>query len=140
QPDQARFRISRTGDLSRELRVFLSIGGSANPSQDYHIPQLGDTSSLTVLIPAGSNSLVLSLLAREDNAAEGMETVLIRLQPSPLLGPLPTYEINRENDYAVAAIFDRGETKPEVEIVAPRDGEHFQSPASVDIIFAAFHP
>jgi len=140
QPDQARFRIARTGDLSRELRVFLSIGGSANPSQDYHIPQLGDTSSLTVLIPAGSNSVVLSLLAREDNAAEGMETVLIRLQPSPLLGPLPTYEINRENDYAVAAIFDRGETKPEVEIVAPRDGEHFQSPASVDIIFAAFHP
>ncbi|MCI0748577.1 MAG: Ig-like domain-containing protein, partial [Verrucomicrobia subdivision 3 bacterium] len=141
QPDQARFRILRTGgDLSRELRVFLSVAGPANPSQDYRISPLGDTSSLTVLIPAGSNSVVLQVFAREDNATEGMETVMIQLEESPLLGPLPTYGIDRQYDYAVAAIFDRGETKPEVEIIQPRAGELFRLPTSIDIIFAAFHP
>ena len=140
QPDRARFRISRTGDLSRELRVFFSLRGSATLEQDYAV--LLPANSTTVLIPAGSNSVVLQVFAREDNAAEGMETILIQLEQSPLLGPLPTYEINRAQDFAVAAIFDRNvQPVPEVEIVQPRNGEHFYLPSySIDIIFAAFHP
>jgi hypothetical protein len=138
QPDQARFRIFRTGDLSMQRRVFFSLGGSATSQQDYAI--LPPASAGSVVIPAGSNSVAFQVLAREDNAAEGMESVLVQLEPSPEMHPLATYDINRAQDFAVAGIFDQGEKRPEVEIVEPREGEHFQSPASVDIIFAAFHP
>jgi len=122
------------------VRVFFSLGGSATHLQDYSMLAPGIAPPSSVVIPAGSNSTVIRIAAREDNIAEGMETVLMRLEPSPLVGPLPTYEINRAQDYAVAGIFDQGQRSPEVEIAAPRDGEHFQPPTSIDIIFAAFHP
>jgi hypothetical protein len=138
QPEDARFRISRTGDLSRERRVFFSLGGSATPGQDYAI--VPPASSSSVVIPAGSNSVVVRVVAHRDSVAEGMETILIQLEPSPEMHPLPTYDIDPQYDYAVAGIFDQGEKPPEVEIVQPREGERFQRPALVDIIFAAFHP
>ncbi len=143
QPDLARFRIFRTGDLSRELRVFFSVRGSAIYASDYQIAQWPSNIDppTSWVIPAGSNSVVLQVLAREDNTAEGMETVLVRLAPSPLASPLPTYEVSRAQDFAVAGIFDQGEKRPEVEIVTPRNGEHFYlGTSSIDIIFAAFHP
>jgi hypothetical protein len=139
QPDQARFRISRTGDLSRELRVFFPIGGSANPSQDYRISPLAIRPPSPCLSRRAPTQSCSDVFAREDNAAEGMETVLIRLAPSPLAGPLPTYEINRAQDFAVAGIFDQGEQARSRNCRAARRRSS-SAATSIDIIFAAFHP
>ena len=76
-----------------------------------------------------------------DELKEGMETVLIQLEPSPLAGPLPTYDIDPHADFAVAGIFDLlPEPTPVIEIVSPRDGDHFTRPTPIDIIVAAYHP
>lgn len=139
----AHVRISRTGDLSQNLRVFFSIGGSASYGADYYFapPFVGNsTPPSSWVVPAGAESVVLYVVAREDNATEGMETVLIQLEHSPMMNPLPSYEIDRAYDHAVVGILDQGEARPEVEIVEPREGDHFRLPTSIDIIVAAFHP
>ena len=76
--DPARFRVSRSGDVSRPLVVFYSVHGSATPGTDY----TGAEAPLT--IPAGEASATIDLQPLVDEWEEGMETVLIRLEPSAL--------------------------------------------------------
>lgn len=132
--DPARFRITRFGDLTQELTVFYSAHGSATPGKDYaDLPA-------TIQIPAGASSATLNVFPTYDQVAEGMETVLIRLEPSPLAGPMPTYEIDPATDDAVAVIIDGpGPPEPAVEIITPEEGEHFTRPAHIEMIAAAYH-
>src|SRR5439155_12403096 len=131
--DPARFRISRTGDLSRDELVFFSVHGSATAGKDYQ--ELNSP----IRIPAGERSVAFDLIPIFDQLEEGMETVLIRLEPSPLANPLPTYEIAPYNREAVAIILDhREDQQPYLQFVAPNDGDTFTPPTSVEIIVAAY--
>ncbi len=133
--DPARFQVSRSGDLSKDLIVFFSLGGSAAPGVDYQ------ALNSPIRIPAGADSASMVVWPVYDELKEGMETVLIRLEPSPLAGPQPTYEIDSHADFAVAGIFDLlPEQGPAIQIVSPRDGDHFNPATPIDIIVAAFHP
>jgi hypothetical protein len=130
----ARFRITRTGDLSRNLLVFYSVHGSATPGLDY--PALPGSLN----IPSGESSATFDIVARFDGVDEGMETIYVRLAPSPLMGPLPTYEISAARG-DVAIILDSSiEPKPAVEIVWPKEGDRFTQPTNIEIVAAAFHP
>ncbi len=133
--DPARFTIRRTGDLSRDLLVFYSVHGSATPGLDY--PQLPGT----LLLPSGQASASIDITARGDVDAEGMETIYLRLEPSPLMGPLPTYDISPFQHDAVAVILDNpAPTNAAVEIVWPEAGAQFMLPATVEMVAAAYHP
>src|SRR4030095_11903413 len=71
---------------------------------------------------------------------EGMETVYVRLEPSPLAEP-PSYEIAPARRDAVAIILDNGSfPRPGLEIVRPAQGDQFTPPASIEIVAAAYHP
>jgi hypothetical protein len=133
--DPARFRISRTGDLSRELLVFYSVHGSATPGVDYK------ELSNPIRIPAGESSVTFDITPKFDQLTEGMETVYIRLEPSPLMGPAPTYDIAPAVRDAVAIILDNGsEPSPGLEMVRPEADTRFTAPASIEIVVAAYHP
>ncbi len=133
--DSARFRISRSGDLSRDLLVFFSLHGSATPGQDY------EELKSPIPIPAGQSSVSFDVTPKLDQLAEGMETVVVRLEPSPLASPLPTYDIARTSRDAVAIILDNGSTPtPGLEIISPEDGDRFTPPTSIEIVAAAYHP
>ncbi|HXI50626.1 MAG TPA: Calx-beta domain-containing protein [Candidatus Saccharimonadales bacterium] len=135
--DSARFRISRSGDLTRDLQVFFWVGGSATSGRDY----LDLYSQSPVLIPAGERSVTLDVVPRRDELIEGMESVFIELLPSPWFGPLPDYgyvvdPLNRE---AVGVILD-AEAGPALDIAFPDDGQNFIEPPGIDIVVAAYHP
>jgi hypothetical protein len=98
--DPARLRISRSGDLSRDLLVFFSVGGSATSEHDYQ------GLIFPVRIPAGADSVGIDIWAIWDELKEDMEIVLVKLEPSPLMGPQLTYEIDPQNSFSVAGIFD----------------------------------
>jgi hypothetical protein len=135
--DSARFRISRSGDLTHDLQVFFWVRGSATSGRDY----LDLNSQSPVRIPAGAQSVTLDVVPRFDELREGMETVFVQLLPSPLLGPLPNdgYEVDPLNFDAVAVILDV-DAGPALEIVSPRNGDTFIDPTGIDLVAAAYHP
>jgi Bacterial Ig domain/Calx-beta domain len=133
--DPARFRIFRTGDMSRDLLAFFSVSGSATPGEDYQ------SLPATVLIPAGEASAPLEVVPIDDDLKEGMETVYVRLEPSPVVGPLPTYDIDPHHRDAVAVILDNeAEPGPAVRIVVPVEGASFNHPEGIAILAAAYDP
>ncbi|KAF0192692.1 MAG: Na-Ca exchanger/integrin-beta4 [Gammaproteobacteria bacterium] len=76
-PQPGVFTISRTGSTDAALAVFFSVGGSATSITDYQA--LGGS----VIIPAGSSSVVLSLAPLADSNAESDETVMLTLVAGP---------------------------------------------------------
>ena len=95
----ARFRIFRTGPTNLDLTVFYSVHGTASNGVDY--VEIGN--SLT--IPAGRHSAAILIAPIDDNLEEGIETVVLRLEPDPSLGPVARYEVGRP-DKAAAIIAD----------------------------------
>ncbi|MDB6035881.1 MAG: Calx-beta domain protein, partial [Verrucomicrobiales bacterium] len=92
---QGAFEITRTGgSFSNPLTVRLSISGSAANGSDYvRIPD-------TVIIPAGTNRIILPVIPIDDPQEESIETVMINLVDSPgmtLQGGGATVTIN-DND------------------------------------------
>src|SRR5205814_2239269 len=76
--DWAEFRVLRSGDLTRELFVFLNTQqGSARLGEDYWLDGVNNGS--TVRIPAGTNSFNIRLYPIDDEFYEGDETVFITL-------------------------------------------------------------
>ena len=133
--DPARFRISRSGDLTRSERVFYSLHGSATPWVDYQ--EVGGS----IEIPAGQSSATFDIFPKFDQIAEGVETVFVRLEPSPLMNPLASYDIDPFGDDATAVILDNGSNRtPAMEIVMPGEDEKFAAGANIEIIAAAYHP
>jgi hypothetical protein len=74
--DNATFGIVRFGSSSNALEVGYTLGGSASNGIDY--AQL----SGHVVIPAGSETAVVTIQPLPDHLAEGLETVAIRLNES----------------------------------------------------------
>lgn len=135
--DPARFEISREGSTERALTVFFSVHGSATEGGDYReIPH-------SVTIPEGQTSATVEIAPIGDLATvvEPMETVALRLEPSPLASPLPSYSIDPLKSEAAAVIYEqRPPASGAVDIALPSNGEKFESGASISILAAAYHP
>ncbi|MEW6159169.1 MAG: Calx-beta domain-containing protein [Verrucomicrobiota bacterium] len=67
--DQATFTVTRLGDLSTDLTVNLTFGGTATSGVDY------EGASATVTILATEASAQFSLTPKDDNALESDETI-----------------------------------------------------------------
>jgi hypothetical protein len=88
-PNTATFRLQRSGPTSDALRVFYSIHGTASNGVDY--VKLDDNA----IIPAGHRSTGIVVRPIDDQKVERVETVVLRLEPSPALNPLPSYQIGQ---------------------------------------------
>jgi hypothetical protein len=121
--------IERTAPTNSALTVFLEIDGTATAGDDYQaLPA-------AVEIPAGQRSAQLTLLARDDQLAEGPEVVRARVlrQPPPLLPP--TYFVNAYAKEALVVILDDepGAPQARLDIVAPTNGSHLRFPSTIEL-------
>jgi hypothetical protein len=73
----ARFQVTRSGNLSRSLRVTYQVRGTAIAGQDYPDPPR------SVTIPAGAASAPIVIQPRNDGRRENVETILLSLENQP---------------------------------------------------------
>src|SRR5438477_119156 len=98
-PDPGRFEIRRTGPTNFGLVVFYRISGTASNGVDYEqIPN-------AISIPQGSLSVSIPIKPIDDALAEGNETVVLQIVPSPLECPSPAcgYDIGSPSNATVPA-------------------------------------
>ncbi|HEX7859138.1 MAG TPA: Calx-beta domain-containing protein [Verrucomicrobiae bacterium] len=134
-PDPAVFEIFRSGNLTLDLPVFYSIHGSAQNGIDYN------EIARSIVIPAGQTSVQLTIAPRPDalTVVEPLETVGIRLEPSPILTPQASYEINSADREAAAVIYEeRPPQESTIDIAVPRAGATYQSGEVVKILTAVY--
>lgn len=95
----ATFRVRRFGPTNAGVVVSYSLHGSAENGVDYE--------NLTgiVLIPGGQRFADIVVRPLQDGLPERLESVILQLEPSPLAGPMPTYQIGMPSR-AVAVISD----------------------------------
>src|SRR5205814_569155 len=79
--------------------VFYSVHGTASNGVDY--VEIGSP----VTIPAGRHSARVVIVPIDDDMEEDSETVVLKLEPDPTLGPVARYESGRP-DKAAAIIVD----------------------------------
>jgi len=101
----ATFRIYRTGPTNLDLTVFYSVHGTASNGVDY--VEIGNSAT----IPAGRHSASMVIVPIDDDSEEGIETVVLKLEPDPTLGPVARYQIGRP-DKAAAIIVDNDLYRP----------------------------
>ncbi len=99
------FKIYRAGPTNLDLTVFYSVHGTASNGVDY--VEIGNS----VTIPAGRHSAAVVIVPIDDDVTEGTETVVLKLEPDPALGPVAHYEIGRP-DQAAAIIVDNDLHRP----------------------------
>jgi hypothetical protein len=140
--DPAVFEVTRTGSTETPLLVFYDVGGTAANGVDYQLL------SGRVLIPVGARSEEIVVNPLHDLLVEGLETVVVKLEPSPLLSPTGAslnwwYRIG-SNNMARAVIRDNDvhptNLPPRVAIVHPEDGDVFQSPVDIRLAAVAHDP
>lgn len=108
------YTVSRLGDISGPLTVFLGYDGSARGGVDYvKLPE-------SVIIPAGKTSVEVRVVALADGVVEGVESVVANLLPDPSAGPLARYQIDPKRTSAKIAIRDwpAGPDSPVVSVEA----------------------
>ena len=71
--DSGTFKITRTGSTTSSLTVKYSIAGGATNGVDYN------TLSGSVVIPAGSSSVSLTVTPKDDTLVEGTESVVLTI-------------------------------------------------------------
>jgi hypothetical protein len=131
----ASFTISREGDLSRDLSVFFSFHGSAAPGKDF------SSVESPVVLRSGESSATISILPMSDEEAERPETVVIQLEPSPVLSPLPQYTLNGATRVASAVIFDQQRpSEPALILASPWENEQLPAGSDILLIAHAYHP
>lgn len=94
------FVVTRKGDLSIPLRVFLNYSGTATPGKDY--PALPEV----VGFEPGQDRVELLVNGSLDPEGEPEELVVATIVSSPLAGPLPGYVIDSSSASAVVTIAD----------------------------------
>lgn len=72
--------LSRTGDLTKALRVTVQVGGTATAGKDYR------KLAATFTIPARKSSVVIPLVPLTDAIVEPMETVALTVLPGANYG------------------------------------------------------
>lgn len=130
------FTLSRTGDPTTALTVYLAVGGTANPESDYQaLPQV-------VTFEAGATSTKLLVSALDDELVEPDETVVAELIYPPDLSPaLPKYAIDRERRVARVIIHDSDvATAATLQITSPPSGAVFALGAPIEIKATAIDP
>jgi hypothetical protein len=119
-PNLATFRVHRTGSTAEPLSVWYSMGGTATPGEDY--PEL----RIPVVIPADKQTARIVVEPFHDEKVERVETVVLRLDPSPTLGPIEPYRIGWPAR-ACAVIVDHEHPMRVVQPL-PEDGFHLCLP------------
>src|SRR5258706_5422174 len=106
--------------------------GSASNGVDY------DFVSNSVTIPAGSASTDVFIRAIDDTLAEGTESVVLTVTPSPCL---ECYVVN-SNSTATAFILDNepSNSAPSVAILGPQEGAKFTAPIDIRLRATANDP
>ncbi|MBM3824752.1 MAG: hypothetical protein FJ404_18020, partial [Verrucomicrobia bacterium] len=124
------FTVTRTGAIDRALTVFFTVSGSAQNGIDY------ERISGPVTVPSGKASVEIPVLAKLDELAEPIESVVLELVMSPTAGPIDPYLIDPYASAAKIAIHDRADRpgKAFVAIVAPKSGERVILPAKVPLV------
>jgi len=75
--DPADFVVTRAGEVGADLTVFYTVGGTATNGKDYKaLPG-------NVKIPAGADSVIVTIFALPDRETEGTETVILTLTENP---------------------------------------------------------
>jgi hypothetical protein len=135
--DPATFEFDRQGPTNASLLVYYGIYGTASNGVDYV------AISHFVSIPAGASQAAVTVHPLPDSGAEtneeGIRTVVLQLEGSPLMMPV-NYEIGFPSN-AVAYIFDDDagtNLPPVVDIGYPVEGEVFYAPTNIGIIAKAF--
>lgn len=130
--DTGTFTISRHGPTNMQLLVFFILGGTGLNGVDYAEIQS------PVTIPAGERAARVTVDPVADSLVEGEERVILRLAPSPLMGPMPTYILPTNSPAAVVTIRDNDRAPanlpPMVQIVRPPNGARFTAPADIHIV------
>jgi Big-like domain-containing protein/Calx-beta domain-containing protein len=73
--------------------------------------------------------------------AEIMESVALRIEPSPLVGPMAGYEIDHHNRTAIAVIFEhQAPAGGAIEVAFPSPNFTYSSIGDVDFFVAGYHP
>lgn len=126
--------ISRTGSTASSLTVLFELSGTASyASNDYSIPQMSTYGRVT--IPVGQASLVVQIVAGDDNVreitSEDQEYVFIQLTRSGF------YNLYPGQDQATVTITDNdssglAEVAMEVPTYTVREGENFL----IDIVWS----
>ncbi len=133
--DPLRFEISRSGPTNAPLTVFFSLHGSAAPGVDYPDP------GRSIVIAAGSASATLVLSPKHDTQTGPLETVGVRLEPSPLANPLAGYDIDPSAGEAAGVIYQgKAPTVPVLELVFPFDKEQVAAGQAVTLLAASYRP
>lgn len=118
----ATFVVRRTGATNQDLTVTCAIGGTASNGVDYV-----ELASL-VTIPAGRRWVPVVVVPIDDLLPERIETVVLRLMPSPLdVFPPPYYIGNPAR--AGAIIVDNDQPRPPV-CILPDRSFHLRWPGS----------
>jgi len=122
------FRISRSAPFEQELEVHLTYRGTAKSGEDY-LPLPG-----AVVIPAGSNSLDLQVVARRDLLAEGDETVEAQLDRDRFFIVFPRYLVDPDHALDRVVIHDRPPVTPLISITRPASGTDFPPDMPIEIV------
>jgi hypothetical protein len=114
--NNAVFVVHRDGPTNADLVVNYEIGGTASNGVDY----AALSGSLTILAGRGSAQIVITAI--DDSFVEGIETVVLKLQPSPgyAIGFPP---------HAAAIIVDNDRPRPPCALL-PDHQFHFCQPAT----------
>jgi hypothetical protein len=76
------FTFTRTGSTKAPLRVNYTLGGTAVKVKDYYRAGVGAMPT-SIAIPAGSASVTMRIVARNNTTHANPETVTITLSPAP---------------------------------------------------------
>jgi len=118
QTNTATFKIRRTGSTNEALRVWYSIHGTAENGRDYvEIPGSGDAWG-SVEIPAGRRSVRITIQPLNDDLPERMETVVLKLEPAPILAPIERYRIGLPDCAGAIIVDDDSQIRPPVHRLA----------------------
>jgi hypothetical protein len=134
QTNTATFVIRRTGRTNEALHVWYSLQGTAENGKDYVSIPGSDRGWGNVEIPAGRHSTRLVILPLNDDLPEGIETVVIQLQPSPTMGPIEPYRIGRPASAGAVIVDDDSQVRPPVHRLT--DGAfHVSLPAQAGLAY-----
>lgn len=132
-PNVGVFRLRRDGNTNDQLNVHFSLRGTASNGVDYvERPNVA-------VVPAGQREVDIVVVPRFDQLAEGVETVVLRLEDVAWIAiypPPPGYYVVGTPREAVVFITDNDQPTnrpPLARIVKPFDGQLFFAPVNVPI-------
>lgn len=132
----AAFRVTRNGDATEALTVYLHIGGRARNGFDYL------TIAHRVTIPAGRNSELVTIHPIDDSLPEGPEDVLLTIIHPNFRNPIPglttrDYIIGPSHQAGAVIRDNDGSAEnrpPEVRILRPGAGAFLRAGEPIEIM------